>query len=140
MTRRFRVSGIGPRLLLLRRFVAFMVSQYAIVDIRNFSTIAAPLTDCFRKGKFYWGKDQDVSFALLKEKLSSVPILAFLNFEKLFEVQTDACMTGIRAALTQVVQPIKFFSEKFNEAHDNGPPMSKNFLPLFVLFIIGNIT
>lgn len=82
--------------------------------MQNFSTIATPLTNCLRKGKLSWGQ-QDLSFALIKEKHTATPALALPNFDKVFEVETDACLTGIEAILTQEGRPIEFFSENFNE-------------------------
>ena len=52
--------------------------------VKGFSSIAAPLSDCLKKGKFQWGPIQQDSFDLLKLKLSSAPVLGLPNFEKFF--------------------------------------------------------
>ena len=99
--------------------------------IKGFSTLAAPLTDCMKQGRFTWGPQQEESFQLLKEKLSDASVLALPDFDKPFEAETDASMMGIGAVLLQEGRPIEFFSEKLNEVQQNGPHMSMNFLSSF---------
>jgi hypothetical protein len=81
--------------------------------VKDFSTIAAPLTEIVKKYVgFKWNDEQDEAFNLLKDKLFSAPVLALPDFTRAFEVECDASGIGIRAVLMQDRRPIAYFSKK----------------------------
>ncbi|KAA0054966.1 transposon Ty3-I Gag-Pol polyprotein isoform X1 [Cucumis melo var. makuwa] len=87
--------------------------------IQNCSSIAAPITDCLKKGAFEWGPKQQDSFNLLKESLRNILVLKLPDFFQAFEVAVDTCGTGIGAVLSQQEHPIEYFSEELSKSRQS---------------------
>ena len=96
----------------------------------RFSTLTAPITKCVKKGTFEWTKAAHDAFEKLKTKLCEASVLAFPDFNKLFEVDCDASGVGIRAILMQDQHPIAYFSEKLNGSRKNYSTYDKEFYAL----------
>ena len=83
--------------------------------VRDFSKIARPLHEITSGGKKStkkkkvkqtsfqesWTKQYDDAFELIKQKLTSSPILGYPHFKREFIVETDASMDGFGAVLSQ---------------------------------------
>ncbi|XP_049932536.1 uncharacterized protein LOC126409875 [Nymphaea colorata] len=90
--------------------------------IKDFSKIATPLTKLLRKGvKFTWTEDCQKSFQMLKDSLTSAPILTLPNGRKGFVVYTDASGTGYGAVLMQKDNVIAYASRQLKQHEKNYP-------------------
>ncbi|GJX05324.1 putative reverse transcriptase domain-containing protein, partial [Tanacetum coccineum] len=70
--------------------------------IEGFSKIAKSITKLTQKGiKFDWGKKEENTFQLIKQKLCSAPILALPEGSEDFVVHCDASHKGLGVVLMQ---------------------------------------
>ena len=73
-----------------------------------------------KKGKdWYWGAAEKREFELAKEMLTEHATLAFPNFEKPFDLYTDASDQQLGATLVQDGNPLGFYTRKINSAELN---------------------
>lgn len=85
--------------------------------IRNFGSIAAPLTKLLTKEGFCWSPEAEFAFSALKVVLCTPSFLALPDFTTSFIVECDASGSGFGAVLHQGSQPIAFFSRAIQPHH-----------------------
>lgn len=76
----------------------------------------APLTDCMKGSVFEWSPAASEAFEVIKQRLTTAPVLVLPDFSATFELHCDASKLGIGAVLSQNSRPVAFFSEKLSGA------------------------
>ena len=95
--------------------------------VEGFSLIALPLTALTQtsEGKVWrWGGDEQAAFDMLKQALSSAPVLAHPDPQRQWTVQTDASGVAIGGVLSQkqddgTMRPVAYWSKKLSSAERN---------------------
>lgn len=84
----------------VRQFLG--LASYFRKFVRNFASIAAPLTQLLKKDCVWdWNNDREVAFQTLKTLLTERPILAIYNQDAETELHTDASKDGVGGILLQ---------------------------------------
>ena len=89
--------------------------------VNGYAKIYVPMADQL-KGvaiTFHWGEEQQRNFDKLKVALAIAPILAIVDPQKPFVVETDASAKAIGAVLIQDGHPVAYESKKLNRAQQN---------------------
>ncbi|KAI2644234.1 Transposon Tf2-6 polyprotein [Labeo rohita] len=120
----------------LQRFLGF--SNFYRRFIRNFSTVAAPLTSMVKKGsaRLSWSPEALHAFHDLRQRFSSAPVLKHPDPQLPFLVEVDASSTGVGAILSQRqgepsrTFPCAFFSHKLSPAERNYDVVNRELLAI----------
>lgn len=101
--------------------------------VRHFGMISRPLTDLLKKNTvFVWTSEHQQAFELLKDALSSAPVLALPDFSAPFCIYTDACKTGIGAVLMQKGHPLAFLSKALGPKNQGLSAYEKEYLAIII--------
>ncbi|KAK9098545.1 hypothetical protein Syun_025590 [Stephania yunnanensis] len=90
--------------------------------VQDFSKIAAPMTQLTKKDiKFQWNDSCEQAFRLLKERLTTAPVLVLPESGKSFEVNIDASKVGLGCVLMQDGRVIAYASRQLKIHEKNYP-------------------
>jgi len=95
--------------------------------VQGFASVARPLTQLTKKGvSFTWSPEAEKAFKNLKDALVSAPILRLPDFERHFEIHTDASAQALGAVLLQrsdsgEPQAVSYWSRTLKDAESRYP-------------------
>lgn len=84
---------------------------YCRIYVQHYGMIVRPLTNMTKKGSFVWTEEENKAFKELKAAMKTTPVLSMSDFEKRFEVHTNANNYGIGIVLMQNGQRLAYLSE-----------------------------
>jgi ribonuclease HI len=90
--------------------------------IPDFSRIAKPMTELLKKGvKFSWDQKCEDAFHILRNHLTTAPVLAQPDVSKPFDIYCDASSTGLGCVLMQDNRVIAYASRALRVHEQNYP-------------------
>jgi len=109
----------------LRSFLG--LASYYRKFIKNFAKRAAPLTNLLKKSAitYEWDEACDEAFGTLKGILVKAPVLKLPNFDKEFEIHSDASNFAIGGVIVQDGRLVAFESKKLSETERRWPTHEK---------------
>jgi len=92
------------------------MTNYQRKFVEGYSKVTSALTDLLKKDKRWsWTDKCQVAFDDLKKRMVTAPILKLPNFERPFEVHTDASDFSIGGVLIQDGHPVAYESRKLQD-------------------------
>ena len=97
----------------------------------SFSFIASTLHALTSVNRvFQWEGKEQKSFDTLKEKINTAPVLALIDLQQQFEIETDASGYAMGEVLMQHKKPICYHSETLSKTILNYPTYGKELYAL----------
>ena len=112
-----------PRPTIVTEVRSFMgLAGYYRRFVKDFSKIAAPLTRLTQKNvKFVWTDRCEEHFLLLKDLLTSAPILTLPSGDESYTVYCDASRVGLGCILMQNDRVVAYASRQLKKQEQNYP-------------------
>ncbi len=103
------------------------MASYYRKFIKNFAKITAPLTNFLKKSTaaYEWEGACDEAFETLKGILVKAPVSKLPDYDKDFEIHSDAFDFAIGGVLVQEGRPVAFESKELNEMERRWPTHKK---------------
>jgi hypothetical protein len=95
--------------------------------VKHYGVICQPLTHLLRKNvPFIWTAEAQKDFDTLKVALTTAPVLVLPDFSIPFEIETDACESGVGAVLLQRGHQLAYVSLAWVPALAASPPTRRS--------------
>jgi hypothetical protein len=115
----------------LRSFLG--LAGYYRKFVRHFAVLARPLNDLLKKGSLLvWTAAHSSAFEALKSALMVAPMLALPDFNKSFQLQTNASESGVGVVLLQDGYPLAFVSKSLGPRTRGLSTYDKEYLAILV--------
>ena len=102
---------------------------YLAKFIPNLSTITTPIRQLLnRRSKFEWTHEHEKAIQVIKECLTSSPVLAYYEVNDPVTIMTDASGTGLGACILQNDRPVAYASRSLTDCEKSYATIEKEML------------